>query len=313
MIDNRLKRSALILGLAIALMLPAAFTKAYASRIVAIVNGAVITDFDVSQRQRLERLLSGGKRRLGKSAALNALIEEKLKLLEARDRKRTTSDAEVDRAIANMARNAKMTSKRMLGIFRQAGVNKETVKNWLKAQISWRNLIRARFNAQVRVDEAEIMQVLNKNTKSKDKVESTIQYDLSSVNFIVRSKSSKSAQNQRLREAKRFRTSFQSCDKDLKAARRLSDVAVTRVGRRQSNTLPPQFAKTLRDTPVNRLTPPRKTDTGYEMLAVCGKKDLGKQITMRDEIETKLKDERSKSLSRKYLGELRARAVIEKR
>ncbi len=152
MIDNRLKRSALILGLAIALMLPAAFTKAYASRIVAIVNGAVITDFDVSQRQRLERLLSGGKRRLGKSAALNSLIDDKLKLLEARDRNRLTTDAEADRALANMARNAKMTSKRMLGIFRQAGVNKETVRSWLKAQIAWRNLIRARFNAQVRVD-----------------------------------------------------------------------------------------------------------------------------------------------------------------
>ena len=314
MIDNRLKRSTLIIGLALTLLLlPAAFTKAYASRIVAIVNGAVITDFDVSQRQRLERLLSGGKRRLGKSAALNALIDEKLKLIEARDRKRSTSDAEVDRAIGNMARNAKMTSKRMLGVFKQAGVNRETVKNWLKAQIAWRNLIRARFNAQVRVEEAEIMQVLNKNSASKDKVESTIQYDLTSVNFIVPSKSSKSAQNQKLREAKRFRANFQSCDKDLKAARRLSDVAVTRVGRRQSNTLPPVFAKSLKDTPVNRLTAPRKTDTGYEMLAVCGKKDLGKQITMRDEIETKLKDERSRSLSRKYLGELRARAVIEKR
>ncbi|TLP48919.1 hypothetical protein FDK21_04535 [Cohaesibacter sp. CAU 1516] len=310
MTDIRLKSSALLLALAMTILLaPTLAPNAKASGIVAVVNGAAITDLDITQRQKLERLLSGGKRRLSKSAALNAMIDDKLKLIEARDRNRTPSDSDIDNALGNMARNAKMSSKRLTGIFRQAGVNKETLKEWLRAQLAWRSLIRARFNAQIRVDEAEIMQALNEKGESRNSVESTIQFDLTSVLFVARAKN----QNLRLREAKRFRDSFQSCDTDLEKARRLTDVAVTRVGRRESGALPPAISKTLRDTPVNRLTQPRKTDTGYEMLAVCGKKDLGKEATLRDEIETKLKDDRSKALSRKYLAELRARAVIEKR
>lgn len=312
MIDIRLKPSALLLALAIVLM-PAVAPFANASGIVAVVNGAVITDFDIGQRQRLERLLSGGKRRLSKSSALNALIDDKLKLIEARDRNRSPSDSDIDNAISNMARNAKMNSKRMVGIFRQAGVNEQTLKDWLKAQLAWRSLIRSRFNAQIRVEEAEIMQALTQKSDNNSGVESTIQFDLTSVLFVTRSNASNATKNRRLREAKRFRDSFQSCSTGLEQARRLTDVAVTRVGRRESNALPPKLAKTLRDTPVNRLTQPNKTDTGYEMLAVCGKKDLGKEFTMRGEIETKLKDERSRALSRKYLAELRARAVIEKR
>jgi len=310
MTDIRLKSSALLLALAMTILFaPTLAPNAKASGIIAVVNGAAITDLDITQRQKLERLLSGGKRRLSKSAALNAMIDDKLKLIEARDRNRTPSESDIDSALGNMARNAKISTKRMIGIFRQAGVNKETLKDWLRAQLAWRSLIRARFNAQIRVDEAEIMQALNEKGDSKNSVESTIQFDLTSVLFVARAKN----QNLRLREAKRFRDSFQSCDTDLEKARRLTDVAVTRVGRRESSALPPAISKTLRDTPVNRLTQPRKTDTGYEMLAVCGKKDLGKEATLRDEIETKLKDDRSKALSRKYLAELRARAVIEKR
>ncbi len=314
MTDIRLKTSALVLALAMTiLVMPPLAPQANASGIVAVVNGAVITDYDITQRRKLERLLSGGRRNMSKSAALNAMIEEKLKLIEARDRDRLPSDSTVNNALGTMAKNAKITTKSMIGIFKRSGVSEAALKDWLKAQLAWRSLIRARFNAQIRVDEAEIMHALSAKDASKKDVKSTIQFELMSVVFVTPSNMSNAKRNLRLRDAKRFRSSFQACSTDIKKARRLTDVAVTRVGRRDSNSLPAVLVKTLRDTPVNRLTQPRKTDTGYEMLAVCGKKDLGKEVTLRDEIETKLKDERSKALSRKYLAELRSRAVIEKR
>ncbi|WP_180966815.1 peptidylprolyl isomerase [Cohaesibacter celericrescens] len=313
---NKLTETFLILSLTLCmLILPGQIDHARASSIVAIVNGAVITDFDIGQRQKLERLLSGGKKRLGRTSAINALIEDKLKLIEARNRKMSATDKQVDTALTNMARNVRMTEKRLVGIFKQAGINKETVKDWLKVQISWRALIDARFNAQVRVEEADIVKALRKdNAKdSKDSVKNSVEFDLIKVLFVTRAKASNRETSQRLTEAKRFRASFASCTKDVDTARRLKDVAVSRIGRRNSSDLHPEIAKTLRDTPLNKLTPPTKVDNGYEMLAVCGKKDLGKQATLRSEAETKLKDEQGKTLSRKYLLELRSNAIIEKR
>ena len=305
----------LIISLALCLLFaPGQLNQARASKIVSVVNGAVITDFDVAQRQRLERLLSGGKKRLGKTAALNMLIEDKLKLIEARDRNMTASDKEIDAAFANMARNVRMNQKQMTGVFRQAGVNTQTVKDWLKVQISWRTLIRARYNAQIRVEEAEIEQALRgARGETATTTENALRFDLTQVTFVTRSKASKKEVNQRLGEAKRFRSGFASCDRDLEAARRLKDVAVTRIGRRESTDLPPPLAKRLRETEVNKLTAPVKVGNGYEMIAVCEKKDLGAEQTLRSETEAKLKDERGKAMSRRYLGELRARAIIERR
>ena len=286
---------------------------AAASTIKAVVNGAVITDFDIAQRQRLDRLLSGGKKNISKTSALNELIDDKLKLFEARARKMTASDGQIEAALQNMATNAKLSKSRLISVLKQAGVNPETMKDWLKVQISWRDLVGARSNSQVRVNEAEIYKLLSDQSEKNDKVEDTIEFDLTRVVFVTRSKASSGERNQRLAEAKRFRASFASCDKDLQTARKLRDVAVERVGRKSTNELSPPLAKKLRDTPLNKLTDPLKVSEGFEMVAVCGKKDLGKQETMRMEIQSKLRNEKSDMLEKRYLSELRSSAVIDKR
>lgn len=283
------------------------------SRIVAVVNGAVVTDFDVSQRQKLEKLLSGGRKRLGKSATKALLVDDKLKLFEARERGMTPGDKEISNAINNMAKNVRMKRKQMLSVVNRAGISTKTLKSWMKVNLAWQSLIRARFNAQVNINEGEIIQALSKSKKSKDDVKAAIRYDLSSVTFITRKKASKSEANKKLAEAKRFRASFANCETGLKAARSLRDVAVNRIGRRMSSDLPPAIEKTLRNTGLNKLTVPKKGRDGYEMFAVCGKKDMGKDETLRSAMKSELEDKRGRELSRKYLRELRSRAVIEYR
>ncbi len=312
--QEQLKKTLSILAIALFMLFASApMQSAQASKIKAIVNGAVITDFDVAQRQRLVRLLSGGRRSIGTTAALNILIDDKLKLFEARRRNMTATDSEIDSAINNMALNSKMDKKRLFSIFKSAGVNSETLQEWLKVELSWRDLVRARSNATVRVDESEIYQLLNDKSKNKDEVEDAVEFDLTRVLFVTRKKASNAEKNQRMSEAKRFRSSFSSCTKDLEVARTLKDVAIEHIGRKSSVDLPKELQKRLRETAVNKLTPPVSLPEGFEMIAVCSKKDLGKQMTMRDEIQNKLRSEKSEMIERQYLSELRATAVIDKR
>ncbi|SNY93830.1 periplasmic chaperone for outer membrane proteins SurA [Cohaesibacter sp. ES.047] len=311
--DTMPKKTVIFLLTAAILITAGMVTRSYASRIVAVVNRAAITDLDVTQRQKLERILSGGRQRMGKGSALNTVIDDKLKLFEARDRNATASDREIDAALDNMAKSAKISRSRLINVFRSGGVSESTLREWLKTQISWRTLIRARYNAQIRVEEAEIANALSEMNEDKDKVENAVQFDITSVTFVTRKKANNSEQRRRLSDAKRFRTIFKSCATGLDAARRLTDVAVVRLGRRDSTDLNPEMAKRLFDTPLNSLTPPTKIDNGYEMLAVCGKKDLGKRAAMRSEVESELKNERGAALTRKYLQELRSRAIVEKR
>ena len=302
-----------LLALTAFLIHPSFTPKAFASKIVAVVNGAVVTDYDISQRQKLERLLSGGKRRLGRSATLAILVDDKLKLFEARARNSTASDSEVSGAMNNMARNVGMSRKQMINVVNRAGIATKTMEGWMKTRLSWQRVLRARFNAQVRIDDADITRALGKSSTKKGEVKTAFQYDLTSVNFVIRAKASKSEVNKRLKEAKRFRSSFKDCNADLKAARRLTDVAITRVGRRMSTDLPDEIDKELRATPLNGLSKPQRNKDGIEMLAMCGKKDLGTKETLRSAAKNELENKRGEELSRKYIRELRSKAVIEHR
>ena len=286
-----------------------------ASRIVAVVNGAVITDLDIVQRQKLERLLSGGKRRLGRSATLAILVDDKLKLFEARKRNMTAPEGQISDALNNMARNVRLSRANMIKVVNRSGISSRTLESWMKVRLSWQRLVRARFNAEVRINDAEIVRALSKekNPKNEDKMETAFRYDLMSVTFVTRKKASNAEKNRRLASAKKFRAQFKDCKADLASTRALQDVALPRIGSRISTDLPPNFAKSLRDTPLNGLTKPARGKDGYEMLAVCGKKDLGKKEAMRSEVKTKLQDQRGNDLSRKYLRDLRSSAVIEYR
>ncbi|WP_319529117.1 SurA N-terminal domain-containing protein [uncultured Cohaesibacter sp.] len=189
MFNHMTRTTSFLLMLPITLMLTATMVvPSSASRIVAVVNNAVITELDVTQRQKLETILSGGKVRIGKGSALNSLIDDKLKLFEARTRKMTASDKEVTEALDNMAKNARINRTRLVGFFRQGGVSEESLKEWLKTQLSWRSLIRARYNAQIRVDEAEIVNALSERKESEDKVENATEYEITSVIFVTRAK-----------------------------------------------------------------------------------------------------------------------------
>ncbi|MCT4655292.1 MAG: SurA N-terminal domain-containing protein [Cohaesibacter sp.] len=284
-----------------------------ASKIVAIVDGAVITDYDIKQRQKLDRLLSGGKSRKGRSATLADLVDGKMQQIEAKRVGMLASDAEVNQAMSNMAANVRMSKKQMISVLGRSGIASATLKDWLKTQLSWQAIIKARFNAVVRIEEADIARAIVKKKGDKDKIDSAIRYDLTQITFIVPRKSSKQEAKRRLGLANRFRANFKSCAKDIDGARNLKDVVVSRVGRRTSTDLPVAIAKLLADTKVNGLTKPSRASTGYEMLAVCGKKELGKSVALRSVAKGELQTKRGNSMSRSYLRELRARSVVEYR
>ena len=128
--QEQLKKTLSILAIALFMLFASApMQSAQASKIKAVVNGAVITDFDVAQRQRLVRLLSGGRRSIGTTAALNILIDDKLKLFEARRRNMTATDSEIDSAINNMALNSKMDKKRLFSISKVLVLTPRPYKN----------------------------------------------------------------------------------------------------------------------------------------------------------------------------------------
>jgi len=135
--------------------------------VVASVNDDIISTFDVVQRMRLLIVTSGIQvtdQNLPElqSEALRSLIDEHLELQELRRESKEqkfdliASDDEVNDEINDIARSNNTTAEGLLGQLAGQGVQAETFKAQLRAEISWRGWIRGRYGSRVRIGEDQI-------------------------------------------------------------------------------------------------------------------------------------------------------------
>lgn len=125
---------------------------------VVSVDDRVITRYEIDQRVALLRVF----RTPGDVAALarEQLIEDRVKMAEARARGITISDEAVMQGMTEFAARADLSREAFLRAIGGAGVSEESFRDFIVAQLGWRDLVRARFNARVRITDAEIDKAL---------------------------------------------------------------------------------------------------------------------------------------------------------
>jgi len=125
---------------------------------VATINDSVVTEFEVQQRVRFLQILNarGGTR----AAALQSLIDERLRGEAIRDAGLTLSDEGINEALEEFASRANLSRAEFTAALGKAGVEQETFRDFVLNGIAWRDLIRARYGARVSVSEAEIDRAL---------------------------------------------------------------------------------------------------------------------------------------------------------
>lgn len=281
-----------------------------ASEIKIVVNKQAITSTDLRRRAALLRL----QRQSGKlsTKAREQLIEEALIRQELTNRRALPSQSEVDRAFANFASGNGMSAKRMGSILNQAGVGAKHFKDFIRLQIGWPRMVSARYGSSGKLSTQDLV---SKMLERGDDKPTTTEYILQQVIFVVpSSKRSKSTLNRRNTEAKRFRPNIDSCETTKQKAVGLKDVTVRNLGRFLKPELPPEWSPLISKTAANKPTGTRFTDKGVEFLVICKSRSVSddKAAEMVFRLEQEQSGEASAN-SKKYLDELRRRAVIANR
>lgn len=130
-------------------------------RIVASVNDAAITDYDVSARGRMLAtsanltVTTENQTQIARQA-LRELIDERLKTQEAERLGIRVSDQEVGAAIRTIERNNRMEQGELFRELTQKGVPVETLIDQIRATLGWRKVLRQRVLPQVRVASEEV-------------------------------------------------------------------------------------------------------------------------------------------------------------
>ena len=281
-------------------------TPARAQQVVVIVNGDPITALDIEQRSKLIQLST--HKAPTRQEVLDELINEKLKVREAKKFGLDIPNSDVDNAYASMASRMRLTPEQLTEQLAKSGVHTATLKARIKADITWPQLVRGRFQSSLQIGDKDILTAME--SKSNDSV--GYDYTLRPILFLVPTGSPEPFVEGRKREAESLRSRFQDCESGITFARALKDVAVRDQVIRSSADIPAELRKVLDGVEVGRLTPPEVTKFGIEMFAICAKKESAADNSpVRRQARESIMAKRYEHLSKQYLQEVRRGAMLE--
>jgi len=301
-----LKCGSVCAGIAIAALLIAVLSAS--AQVVVLVNGDPITNYDIEQRSRLMQIST--RKQPTRQEVIDELIGDKLKIQVGKRYGVTPTDTEVDNAFANIARTSRATPEAFAKGLESGGLNPNTLKSKLRADIVWAQIVRGKFASRLQVGEKDIFEALEKKSDGKDVGH---EYLLRPIVLVIPRGSAASVVEARRKEADALRQRFQDCGSGVPFARALRDVAVREPIRRNSADLTPQLREILAKIEIGRLTPPEVTNTGIEMFAVCERKETASETPGKRQVRDEMFSERFQAQGASYLKELRAGAMIEYR
>lgn len=141
---------------------PAAPAFQMSDGILATVNDSVITGFDLRQRMLLLIAMTQVQPTPEnipaiQQQALNALVDERLQVQElANYEDLVVTDQQVDEEIAAMAQEVGATPQAYLDFLGQGGIRPATVREQIRAQIGWSQLVGGRFQSRARVSRGAV-------------------------------------------------------------------------------------------------------------------------------------------------------------
>jgi peptidyl-prolyl cis-trans isomerase SurA len=287
----------------------AAPSRALAQHVVLIVNGEVITDYDIDQRTKFNTLST--HKTPARQDVIEELIDEKLKVQIARRYKLDITDSDVDSSYADMAKRMHLAADQLSQTLAQNGIDSKTLKARVRADLNWQYIIRGKFQSSLQVSEKSVLDEIETQKKS-DGGDVGYDYTLRPILFVV-PHGNTALQESRRKDAEALRARFSTCDTGLLFARSLRDVAVREPITKNSSELVPALRQILDKTEVGHLTPPETTAQGIELFALCEKKETKSDTPEKRQARDKIFSEQFQAKAKNYLRELRRQAMIERK
>jgi peptidyl-prolyl cis-trans isomerase SurA len=300
--------SALLIATMLALI--GSGTVALAQTVVVMVNGEPITNYDIEQRSKLNFLTT--HKQASRQDVINELIDEKVKIKEAKKFGVDPGSTDVDQAYTSMSQRMHITTEQLTKSLESQGVRPETLKARIKADMVWTSLVRGRYKESLQVGEKDVAAAVREKGDEKSEVEA-FEYKLQPVVLIVPRGSPPAAIDVRRKEAEALRERVQSCEEANSYFKSIQNAAIRDVVTKTTADIPEVLRGVLDKTPIGHLTPPEVTKQGIEMVVLCGRKPTTIDTPKKREIREKMFAEKYEAKSKSYLQEVRRAAMIEYR
>ncbi|MDX2201171.1 MAG: peptidylprolyl isomerase [Hyphomicrobiaceae bacterium] len=241
--------------------------------------------------------------------AQEELIEEKIKLLEAKKLGLDISDEDIRGVIKGIAENNKMTEEQFAQHVKQAGFDVSTMKSRFKAQIAWREVVRRKFGAQISVNQRDIERAL---TSAGHDGADTVELQVHKISLPLPGSMSQTVMARRYAEADALRSKFAGCKSMAELARSVSDARFDDMKYVKPGTMTEPTRSMLLSARDGDMLPPVTSPSGIEVYAVCGRRAI-KDEKQQQKAAEELQQREFDLHARRYLNDLKQDAHIEYR
>ena len=300
----------LIAGCAVALaVLAGGVSPLQAQSVAVMVNGEPITNYDIEQRTKLNFLTT--RKQMARQEVIDELINEKVKIKEAKRFGVDPSASDIDQAFAGMGSRMRLSTDQLAKTLESQGVRPETLKARLKADMVWTSLVRGRYKESLQVGEKDVAAAAQEGDEASQA--EAFEYKMQPIVLIVPRGSAPAAVDLRRKEAESLRERVKSCDEANSYFKSMQNAAIREAVTKTSADIPGPLRELLNKTPIGHLTPPEVTKQGVEMVALCDRKPTKVDTPKKREIREKMFAQKYEAKSKAYLNDIRKAAMIEYR
>jgi len=255
---------------------------------------------------RIKREEQAKVRKGSRGKAIEELIDEKLKLQEAKRLNLLADDAAVDGALSNMASKNKMDLKQFGAHLNRMGTNINTMRSRFKSMLSWQGVVRRRFGFQVAMLTRDVDRFMDRNA-----VDGDIDLKVHRITLPLPSSAEQGTMAQQLQLADAARQSFTGCKQTAALAQSLPGAKFEDLGMLKSSAVAePTRSMLLSANDGDMLPPSLAGGDGIQLWAVCGRNTVAIETKKRAKEQGDIRQQEFTILARKHLKDLRQDATI---
>jgi peptidyl-prolyl cis-trans isomerase SurA len=249
--------------------------------IVAIVNQELVTASEL--QTRLSRVREDAARQRAnlppddqlRREVLDALIDERVQLTHARDSGQRIDDAELDRAVGNVALQNQISLAQLRERLRKEGIDYARFRNNVRDQLITERVREREVQARIRVTDGEIDAYLDKR---REAASSVAEYNIAQILVAVPDGANAAETARRRERAEAAQKRVKAGEAFEAVARELSEDANRAaggvIGMRTAERLPDLFVEAVRPLKPGEVTPELlRTGAGFHLLKLVDKRE----------------------------------------
>jgi peptidyl-prolyl cis-trans isomerase SurA len=295
--------------------------------VVVTVNDIPITTFDIDQRLRLLKIL-GDRQGVegGRKKALRMMIDEIVKISEAKKYKANPSEKEIDAQLGQMAKGMNTDAAGLKVKLQKQDISIASLKQYLEAQIAFNRILSGKYQVKIKVEPAEVDKKIAEIKQGMDKKLNAIMndprmkpvevYTIVEIDLPVEIADDAMLLQARAVEAGQFIKNFKGCGSAREAASGIFNVKIGKKIDAVADKIPKQLRQALDEAGPGKAMGPMRGPKGIQVIGFCGRRVVKPEppkvtLPTRQQAEIVVSNEKYAAVEGKYLAIMRKSALIE--